>query len=522
MAINLKVEQERDVCILGGGMAGLTLARQLKQQQPELDISVIEHQQFPVPDATHKVGESTVEIASHYLANELGMASHLADAQLPKFGLRLFFRGAEPITDDLARYDEVGGSKPLPIDTFQLDRGRFENHLAQTAREDGTELLDGTTIRKVDLQSGQHRVTVRDGATERVLRSRYLVDASGRRAWVRKSEELSRPARHNNHALWFRIDAQLELDEWSTDVQWVGRCPGTPRRLSTNHFTGPGYWLWLIPLSSGVTSIGLVFDPKVVAPADVRQHAQCLSWLATEHPLIAQQLRDHEPLDFHYMENYAVTSSQVFSETGWMTTGDAGIFSDPLYSPGGDFIALANGYITKLVTSGSLDPRLFKESQNYFFSFFTNTLSLYRGQYPGFGNCDFMVIKTLWDFAYYWAVMSKLYFSGRYSDFDFLRELQPQLLRAAALNSGMQRRFREVARLGQRQGGEGRFYDYWAVPWFHELKRDLIDGDPSNTRGQLLKNIDELTRVADSINRLLKDQAAGRRLAPLDKLGTFS
>ncbi len=59
----------------------------------------------------------------------------------------------------------------------------------------------------------------------------------------------------------------------------------------------------------------------------------------------------------------------MFSDAGWMTTGDAGIFSDPLYSPGGDFIALANGYITKLVTSGSLDPRLFKESQNYFMGF---------------------------------------------------------------------------------------------------------------------------------------------------------
>lgn len=522
MAINPKAEQQRDVCILGGGMAGLTLARQLKRQQPELDITVVEHQQFPVADATHKVGESTVEIASHYLANELGMADHLADSQLPKFGLRLFFRGDKPVADDLSRYDEVGGSQSLPIDTFQLDRGRFENHLAQTTKDDGTELLDGSTIRKVDLQAGQHRVTVRNDGTEQVLRSRYLIDASGRRAWVRKGEELSRPARHNNHALWFRIDARLEIDEWSADTAWTERCPGAPRRLSTNHFTGPGYWLWLIPLSSGATSVGLVFDPKVLDPANVRQHAECMRWLATEHPLVAQQLQDYVPLDFHYMENYAVTSKQVFSDAGWMTTGDAGIFSDPLYSPGGDFIALANGYITKLVTSGSTDPMLFKESQNYFFSFFTNTLSLYRGQYRGFGNCDFMVIKTLWDFAYYWAVMSKLYFSGRFTDFDFMRDLRPQLLQAAALNSGMQRRFREIARSGQRQGGEGRFYDYWAIPWFHELKKDLVDGDPLQTGGQLLNNIEQLTRVAGSINKLLEDQAARRRLAPLDQLGAFA
>ncbi len=80
-----------DVVILGGGLAGLTLARQLLSQQPELMIAVIEKRQYPVSETTHKVGESTVEIGAHYLSEQLGLKKHLTDDQLPKFGLRFFF-----------------------------------------------------------------------------------------------------------------------------------------------------------------------------------------------------------------------------------------------------------------------------------------------------------------------------------------------------------------------------------------------------------------------------------------------
>ncbi|MEM1231030.1 MAG: tryptophan 7-halogenase [Pseudomonadota bacterium] len=514
--------EQIDVCILGGGFAGLTLARQLRRAQPDLSITVAEHRRFPVADATHKVGESTVEVASHYLANELGLADHLETMQLPKFGLRLFLRGADPIRDDLARYDEIGASRTLPIPTYQLDRGRFENHLAQACSNDGVQLLDGTTVRQVELGDRRHRVTLRDDGSERCLQSRYLIDASGRRAWVRKGEDLSRPARHDNCAIWFRVEGDIELDSFSSDPQWLARCHGQSRRLSTNHFTGPGYWLWLIPLSSNATSVGLVFDPKRLPLKAVRQHADLLQWLAQEHPIIAEVLAQREPLDYHVLENYAVTSAQVFSEQGWMTTGDAGIFSDPLYSPGSDFIALANGYITELITSGTRDPQRVADYQGYFFSFFTSTLSLYRGQYGGFGNRDFMVAKTLWDYAYYWAVLSKLYFSGAYKDLEFMRAQQPTLLRVAALNSGMQKRFREVARAGARIGGEGRFYDHHAVPIFHELKEDLLAGAPTESGAQLARNVATLEAAAVGVRAVLDGHGRGLRAPALDQVDGFA
>ena len=57
--------EQYDVAILGGGIAGLTLALQLKKVRNTIRVVVIERQKHPVPEAAHKVGESTVEILAH-------------------------------------------------------------------------------------------------------------------------------------------------------------------------------------------------------------------------------------------------------------------------------------------------------------------------------------------------------------------------------------------------------------------------------------------------------------------------
>ena len=502
-----ELNRKCDVCIVGGGLAGLALARQLRMRSPALDIAVIEHRGFPVPEATHKVGESTVEVAAHYLAHDLGLRQHLEQAQLRKFGLRLFFRGAKASTD-LATYDELGASRPFPIPTYQLDRGRLENHLAESWRDAGGTLLDGTTVRSIDVVPGKHRVVARDAAigTETTLTCRYLVDASGRRGWLRRQCGLSRDARHHHHAVWFRVAGQLDVDEMGSDSAWRSRCHGLPRRLSTNHFTGPGYWLWLIPLASGPTSVGVVFDPTRIPERQVRQRDGLLRWLDQEHPQLAQRLASCEVLDSHVLRNYAIGCREVFSDAGWMTTGDAGVFTDPFYSPGGDFIALANTYITELIAGRQ--PDSVRDYQRQFQSFFVSTLALYRGQYAGFGDRDLMLAKTLWDYAFYWSILAKVFFSHAFTDPAFMRACAKPLFRAAARHAGMQSVFRERAKLGRREGGGGAFYDQRPVPLFQRLQDDLLHGD--GTVDRLTRNADHLAAVEAGVRGLL-DSAAGLR-----------
>lgn len=80
-----------DVLIAGGGLAGLSLARQLTLEAPRLRLFVAEKRQHPVPEAAFKVGESTVEIGAHYFRRILHLEPHLRASQLEKLGTRYFF-----------------------------------------------------------------------------------------------------------------------------------------------------------------------------------------------------------------------------------------------------------------------------------------------------------------------------------------------------------------------------------------------------------------------------------------------
>ena len=54
-------------------------------------ILVIEPNTHPVPEVTHTVGESTVEVSAHYLRDRLGLGDHLSTSHIRKMGLRMFF-----------------------------------------------------------------------------------------------------------------------------------------------------------------------------------------------------------------------------------------------------------------------------------------------------------------------------------------------------------------------------------------------------------------------------------------------
>ena len=87
-------ESRYDVAIAGGGLAGLCLALEIRRAAPRARILVVERNPHPVADTAHKVGESSVEVASHYFQQVLGLGELLA-REVPKFGLRFFMSQGE-------------------------------------------------------------------------------------------------------------------------------------------------------------------------------------------------------------------------------------------------------------------------------------------------------------------------------------------------------------------------------------------------------------------------------------------
>ncbi|MFT5689405.1 MAG: flavin-dependent dehydrogenase [Planctomycetota bacterium] len=486
--------EQYDVVVVGGGLAGLCLALQIERSRPEARILVAEKKCHPLPEAAHKVGESSVEVASHYFTHVLGLGEVL-EQELLKFGLRFFM--TQGANRDLARRLEFGPGSLLPVPSFQIDRGQFENRLAQQARSVGIDFVDDCQVKTAQLGGAdeQHVLSFARSQGRFDVRCRWVVDASGRAAFLKKKLNLARPNRHNVNALWFRVDANIDVDTWSSDVEWSKRVEG-PRRLSTNHLMGRGYWVWLIPLARGRTSVGIVTDARLHPFSELHTFEQALAWLEVHEPQFAAVVSAHAEarMDFRVQKNFSHDVKRMFSGDRWCLTGDAGLFLDPLYSPGSDFIGITNGFACDLIVRDlrGQDVRGIAETHNQaFFALARNTLVSFHGQYSLMGSAHVMCTKIVWDFAIYWGGLALLFFGDKLSDAEFMDEARSPLQGFAKANASVQALFRkwDAATLDD-EPREGVFLDYAKLEFLADMNRDLLrERDDAALLVQLKRNL---------------------------------
>ncbi|KGQ19085.1 Halogenase [Lysobacter dokdonensis DS-58] len=486
---------QADVVILGGGLAGLTLAIQLRQRDPSIAVTVLERRAHPVREAAFKVGESSVEIGAHYFADVLGFREHLETQQIRKFGFRFFFSEGQ---EDVDQCTEIGVSQLLPTPSWQLDRGRFENFLGEQARALGVKFLDGATVRTIDLSKDDapHGVGFDRGGASHTISARWVVDAAGRAGLIKRKLDLAQPNDHDANAVWWRVDGYVKPDEWSDDPTWTGRCDPPARWRSTNHMCGPGYWFWLIPLASNAHSLGIVCDAKMHPLDTMNSHAKAMDWLREHQPGVARAVDkpEHALQDFLFFRHFSYGCKQVFSGDRWALTGEAGLFLDPFYSPGSDFIAMSNTFIVDLIEKDRANQPVAPYASIYeqlYFSFYENTLTLYQDQYPLFGDAQVMPLKVIWDYTYYWALLAPVFFAQRLTSIPLLGRLRDAFSQGRELNLSMQALLREW---GERNTGplvpDGRFLNQWGIEWFHEMNRALNDPlDDAQFEARLRANV---------------------------------
>lgn len=513
-----------DVLIAGGGLAGLTLALQLRGRHPDLGIVVLERKAHPVPPAAHKVGESTVEIGANYFDTVLGLKPLLMERQLKKFGFRFFFSEGQQQIDGVT---ELGASTFLPTGSWQIDRGIFENDLGDLCRQRGIEFIDACVVRKIDLNghSGRHWIEAEQAGAVLHFDARWLIDAAGRASLLKRQLGLAESNQHNANAVWFRISEKIDINDWCQDEDWLDRCNPRSRWLSTNHLCGEGYWAWLIPLSSGSHSVGIVCDADIHPLDTMNTFDKAMDWFKRFQPRLYAALDDKRDKlqDFLFFRHFSYGCKQVFSGDRWALTGEAGVFLDPFYSPGSDFIAISNTYICELIGKDlNQEPiapyaRIYEQ---FYFSFYESTLSLYQDQYKIFGDAEVMPTKVIWDYTYYWGVLALIYFQRRLADLVNLSRLREPLERAKALNVATQAFLREWS-AGNTRTNPKRMLDQASLPWFRELNRSLTDElDEAQFRARMIDNVALLEKLAAEILErgvaevpALADHALARLLA---------
>ena len=466
-----------DVAILGAGAAGLTLALQLVHDNPTLNVTILERETFPVPETTHKVGESTVELAGHYLRDVLGLGDHLSGEQLDKFGLRVFFSAGG--NTDITRRIELGHAArpPAAVGTYQIDRGRLENELARRLAARGVEIKAGVKATRVELGAGLDRHLVHysmNGQAPAQLEARWIIDATGRTGLLKRQLGLTKKNAHHANAVWFRIDHPIDIDTWSNDPRWRGRIVDGRRELSTNHLMGEGYWVWMIRLASGGISIGIVTDPALHPFDELNKFDRALEWLRRYEPQLGAEVTRHRErlLDFRLMADYSYDVQQAFSDRRWALTGESGLFLDPLYSPGLDLIAISNTLTADLIhhdfAGDDIQERAAVHDQVY--KLITEGwLRVYQDQYPVMGNARVMLAKVIWDTAVYWGVVGLLYFQDGLADLVDNPERVIVLARFNAISHEIAAFFRQWADLDPCSTYTDEFVRYYDFEFMEEL-----------------------------------------------------
>jgi len=448
-----------DLVIMGGGLAGLSLGIQIKNRIPSISIAILEKSSFPVAEAAHKVGEATVELSTYYLSQVLGQLEHLENDQLPKLGLRYYFNVNEQSPHDIDSKLEFGTRLFPKTPSFQLDRGILENHLKEVCDSLGITVLDNTKVKgaAVGEDGAEHVVEymAKDDQSVARLSCKWLVDASSRASILKRELGLLEDSPHQASSAWFRISEKISVNDWYETAEWGAyHTEENTRWYSTNHFMGTGYWVWFIPLASGATSIGIVTDNNYHGLNEYNNIEKAIAWLEKYEPLCAAKVIPHldKVLDFRAVKNFSHSAAQVYSSNRWYLTGEAGVFLDPFYSPGSDYIAMSNTLITNIIEKdymGENVDALTRKSNHLYLGIFESTVRLYHDTYQVFGKPTIMFVKYLWDTTLYWGVNTLLFMQNKFNNQAELHAYYMSVADVVELNKNIQQLFIAWSKLPQ-------------------------------------------------------------------------
>lgn len=513
------MKNQYDVVVLGGGLAGLTLSLQLKNAKPDISILVLERRESEASTAAHKVGESTVELGTHYLREVLDLKGYLEEFELPKHGLRFFFKN--DTKEDITSRVELGPRLRLPVPSHQLDRGTLENYLMKLTQEKGNDLVLGAKVSGVDIDAANlHTVSyIKDGEEVKV-NCRWVADASGRASIMKRKLQFQKPMDHHTNAAWWRLKGVIDIDDWTDNKEWKGFLEPGLRYLSTVHFMDKGYWLWVIPLGSKNTSIGIVADPAVHPFETFNTYEKAVEWMRVNEPLAYKMLvplgEGDGLLDFKILKHYAHHTQKLYSADRWGTAGESGPFLDPLYSPGTDFIAMNNGWLSDLIlrdlAGEDIETRVSIYEQCHL-ALVDAWIPIYQNKYLLMGNTQIMVIKIFWDWAVYWAVPCHLFANKAFTNIRVLRDL-------FAAKNGLGRKFGELHEIMQAlflewlpyESGtfSNRYVDPFDLKVLRKFQEDIeVQREPAALIEQIAINMDLLEQLAVAIFRLVNAQVNG-------------
>lgn len=400
-----------DVIILGGAFSGAAMALLLLKQRADRRILIIERN----PEFDRKVGEATVELSGMFLHRRLGLWDYMSRHQLYKQGLRLWFHNEK--TGGLLDSAETGPVTSVSIPSFQINRATLDEKLLALAAEAGAEVIRPARVTGVELKDYDNTVNYEENGVAKQARAPWVIDATGKAALLGRQLGLIKANDdHPTASVWARFTGVTDLDAniHPRNKLW-NRSAITSRRNATNHFCGFGYWIWVIPLHDGTTSIGIVYDKRLVKLGGGPRGEAMLKFFNGIPGL--RELLVNARVDGNDLKNYDSLPyvADRYMGRGWALVGDAAAFMDPYYSPGLDHCCIS-AEATSRVLGRQLDGRLprevideqieihndrFTRSYRWYFE------TVYQDKYFYMGESDLLSSAFLVDTSFYYIYLVK-------------------------------------------------------------------------------------------------------------------
>ncbi|MBZ5705164.1 MAG: tryptophan 7-halogenase [Acidobacteriia bacterium] len=328
-------EPDFEVGIIGGGPAGSSMAAYLAKAG--INCVVFEREIMPRPH----VGESLVP-SSTRVFKELNFLPKMEEAKFPhKFGAAwtaasdakvydMDFGGVSADCHVDVRFEERDQPGVAQNYTYHVDRGKFDLMLLQHASGFGAKVYEGVGVTGVDFTDPNHAaVKYSIGKKEMSTTCRVVVDASGRKTLV------------GNQLKWRIQDPvfdQYAIHTWfdGYDRRVMAKRKETMGDFIFIHFLPiTNTWVWQIPITDTVTSIGVVTQKKNFAKSKESREKYFWECIKSRPELYeglkaqgSQQIRA-----FKDEGDYSYAMRQLAGDRV-VLVGDAGRFVDPIFSTG--------------------------------------------------------------------------------------------------------------------------------------------------------------------------------------------
>ncbi len=304
--------ERRDIIIIGAGPSGAIAGALLRRRG--WDVLVLEGQKFP----RFSIGESLLAHCVDFIA-EAGMLEVIEQAGFQYKNGAAFIRA-----DEYGEFDFGDKFTPGRNSTYQVQRARFDQLLAQQAEQQGVEIRYETRVTRVDNMSSAPRVWAREAdGREYICEARFVLDASGFARTLPRLLDLETPSDFPvRNAVFTHVADHAAPDAFDRNKIQV-----------VVHPVHRDVWYWLIPFQGGRCSLGCVarktFFDHYPEPLDAR-----LQKLVSEEPFLTRVLKDAQwDTPVQALSGYSANVKTMHGP-GFALLGNAAEFLDPVFSSG--------------------------------------------------------------------------------------------------------------------------------------------------------------------------------------------